>query len=206
MPTGRRAGRIRGADVTTKGPLTDIFIACRGRLARAVSRIVPPQDIEDILQETYVKVCQYSGRTEVEHPRALMLSVARNLALDHVKSAANRLTTSFGSDNDELESVMARHAVDESFNVVASNEEFAQFCDALRQLPVQCRRVFVLKKVYGYSQREIAAELGISENTVESHIANGLRQCMRYLGERAQTPRKNSSADGRLPSTSKIRQ
>lgn len=202
--SGIRGGAWPGGDVRDKKPLADIFMACRAQLARVVSRIVPPQDIEDIVQETYVRVCQYSGRTTVEHPHALMLSVARNLALDHVKCAANRLTTGFNSDL-ELESVMAGQATDESFNTVASNEEFARFCDALRQLPVQCRRVFILKKVYGYSQREIAAELGISENTVESHIATGLQQCIRYLGEQARKPASSLKAPGRLPSTSSIR-
>jgi RNA polymerase sigma factor (sigma-70 family) len=147
-----------------------------------VSRIVPPQDIEDIVQTTYVRVCQYNTRNEIAEPRALMLSVARNLALDHIKRAEHRLTTQFES-NTEFESVLARQATDESFNTVASNEEFSQFCDAVRQLPVQCRRVFLLKKVYGYSQREIALELGLAESTVEKHVASGMQQCTRYMKE-----------------------
>jgi RNA polymerase sigma factor (sigma-70 family) len=177
--------------VANFGPLAEIFMACRAQLARAVSRIVPPQDIEDIVQETYVRVCQYSVRNEVDHPRALMISVARNLALDHVKRADYRLTEQFGSELD-IESILAHRATDESFDTVASNEEFAQFCDAVRQLPVQCRRVFVLKKVYGYSQREIAAELCLSENTVEKHIASGMQHCVGYL--RAQEKRTRGSA------------
>ena len=40
----------------------------------------------------------------------------------------------------------------------------------MEQLPARCRQVFTLRKVYGLSQKEIAAELKISENTVESHL------------------------------------
>jgi RNA polymerase sigma-70 factor (ECF subfamily) len=34
-----------------------------------------------------------------------------------------------------------------------------------------------LKKVYGYSQREIAAKLSLSESTVEKHISSGMKRC-----------------------------
>jgi len=181
------------------GPITEIFLACRAQLARAVSRIVPPQDIEDIVQATYVRVCQYNTKNDIGEPRALMLSVARNLALDHVKRAEYRLTTPIESEA-ELESALARQASDESFNAVASNEEFAQFCDAVRKLPVQCRRVFVLKKVYGYSQREIAAELGLAESTVEKHIASGMQHCTRFLKEQAHVRKRPVGGQRRVVS------
>lgn len=169
---------------TSKGLITEVFLACRARLARIVSRIVPPHDIEDIVQETYVRVCQYHAERGIDQPRALLLSVARNLALDHIKRADHRRTANF-QDDLELEATLAREADDESYRTVASNEEFSRFCDAVRQLPVQCRRVFVLKKVYGYSQREIAKELGLAESTVEKHIASGMQHCIRYLQEQS---------------------
>jgi len=49
------------------------------------------------------------------------------------------------------------------------------------ELPIQCRRVFVLRKVYGYSQAEIAQELGISVSTVESHIATGMHRVRQWM-------------------------
>ena len=168
------------------GPISEAFLACRRRLARVISRIVPPQDIEDIVQETYVRVCEYVARNRVDEPRALMLTVARNLALDHVKRSEYRLTRRLESESD-IESILARDATDEAFNEVASHQEFSQFCDAVRHLPVQCRRVFILKKVYGYSQREIAQELGIAESTVEKHIATGLQLCVRHMQTHAKS-------------------
>ncbi len=185
--------------------ITDIVLSCRAQLARAVSRIVPPQDIEDIVQATYVRVCQYNTRAEIGEPRALMLSVARNLALDHIKRAEHRLTRQFESEAD-LESALARHAADESFNTIASNEEFSRFCDVVRELPVQCRRVFVLKKVYGYSQREIAGELGLAESTVEKHIASGMQHCMRHMQEQGKTRERLAGSQRRVASILRGRQ
>ncbi|MBT5330464.1 MAG: sigma-70 region 4 domain-containing protein, partial [Porticoccaceae bacterium] len=54
-----------------------------------------------------------------------------------------------------------------------------------------------LKKVYGYSQREIAEELGISENTVEKHVALGVKRCTLFLIER-EVPRGSSKETSRV--------
>ena len=70
---------------------------------------------------------------------------------------------------------------DQVFDSVASSQEFALFCEAIRQLPPKCRRVFVLKKVYGYSQKEISKEMKLSESTVENHINVGFKRCASYL-------------------------
>jgi len=166
-------------------------------LSRAVSRIVPPQDIEDIVQSTYVRVCQYNSRSQIEEPQALMLSIARNLALDHVKRAEYKRTSP--ASDVELESALARYATDESYQTATSNEEFSRFCEAVRRLPLQCRRVFVLKKVYGYTQREIAQELGVAESTVEKHISTGMHFCVRYLKDHTQANKRPEEDQRRAP-------
>ncbi|WP_308364303.1 MULTISPECIES: sigma-70 family RNA polymerase sigma factor [unclassified Microbulbifer] len=159
--------------------LADIFIGVRGSLARLVSSIAPPKEIEDIVQETYVRVCQAARRGPIDQPRSFMMRTARNLALDYVKRAESRLAVSMDEEFDL--SPELGHGTDRTYEIVASNEEFAHFCEAVRQLPVQCRRAFVLKKVYGYSQREIARQLNISESTVEKHIATGIKRCTLFM-------------------------
>lgn len=160
-----------------------IYLSLRGQLARIVSRIVPPKDIEDIVQETYVRLCQVKKKEAIKEPRSFMVTTARNLALDHLKRAETRLATNV-SENEELGFCNAENLVDTTFQQVNSNQEFIFFCEAVRQLPVQCRRVFVLKKVYGYSQKEVARELGISESAVEKHIALGIKRCTHLMIQR----------------------
>ena len=158
----------------------DIYMSLRGRLARAVLGVVPPKEIEDIVQETYVRVCQIEGKDTIREPRSFLFKTARNLALDHVKRAESRLAVSV-EDIGDSEIGASDLTVDETFDRVASDQEFCQFCDAVRHLPVQCRRAFVLKKVYGCSQREIAREMNISESTVEKHIAQGIKRCSYFM-------------------------
>jgi len=168
-----------------------IFMAARDSMASMLSRIVPPKEIEDIVQETYVRICQMDKREPVEQPKSFLMKTARNLAYDHLKKAETRLADGAETDCDFDVDVFM---YDEVFENHASNQEFSHFCEAVRQLPVQCRRVFVLKKVYGYSQKEIAKEMTLSESTVEKHIAVGFKRCASYMLGFSQTNVRSSQS------------
>ena len=165
--------------MTTKKSLEEVYFSVRKGLARAVSRIVPPKEVEDIVQETYVRICEVKRTELIRYPRSFMYKTALNLALDYAKRAETRLGVSM--EDEWWEQGALGEEVDSIYDQVAAEREFEHFCEAVRQLPLQCRRVFVLKKVYGYTQREIAQDLNISENTVEKHIALGIRRCRQFM-------------------------
>lgn len=174
-----------------------VYMSLRGSLARAVSRIVPPREIEDIVQETYVRVCQIVKEDDIRETRSFLFKTAHNLALDHIKRAESRLTDSVG-DFEELSRGDTGSVDDDTFDQVASNEEFVLFCEAVRQLPVQCRRAFILKKVYGHTQREIARNMKISESTVEKHIAQGIKRCTWFMLQQDRRPDTTARSAARL--------
>lgn len=160
--------------------LLEAFIDLRDRIVNVVLRIAPPQDVEDIVQETYVRVCKARNKMAIREPRSFLFRTAQNLALDHMKRAETRLTSS--SDLlDEMHFSDDGLPIDSTLEQVASDEKFVQFCESVRRLPKQVRRAFVLKKVYGRTQREIAREMNISENVVENYIAQGMKRCEETL-------------------------
>ena len=166
--------------MSDRDTMANVFVTIREQLSRVVARIVPPRDIEDIVQETYVRVCQVSGKKQLRSPRAFLFRTARNLALDHIRRHEFRFATSV-EDDPGTGFGEGEQGYNATYEQAASDEEFAEFCNAVRHLPLQCRRAFVLKKVYGYSQMEIAQELAISESTVEKHISLGVRRCAEYM-------------------------
>ena len=167
--------------MSAKNPhaLFEVFAALRGRITRLVVGIVPPKEVEDIVQETYVRVCQIENKDTIREPHSFMFRTARNLALDYLKRAETRLTSGVDAI-DEIELLNDTRLTDTTYAEASSDEEFSQFCDAVRHLPQQCRRAFVLKKVYGYSLREIAADMGLQESTVRNYIIAGSKKCMQY--------------------------
>jgi len=142
-------------------------------IARVAGRIAKPHDIEDIVQETFLRSYEAAGRQEIRHPPSFMLRTARNLALNHVTRAESRLTSPM-EDLPDPDVYLASEPLEAQLE---AKEQFRLFCRAVRGLPVQCRRVFILKKVYGLTQKEIAKFLGISESTIEKHVAKGLLMC-----------------------------
>lgn len=153
--------------------LTSVYQAMRRRLASAIRSLVRPSDVEDILQEAFLRCYEASSTRRVEHPSAYLLRTAVNLAINHTARSSQRLNTSL-DDFAEDSSVEDSHDLEKQ---AIQRERLALYCRAVAELPLQCRRAFLLKKVYGLSQKEIASYLKISENTVEKHIAKGLLHC-----------------------------
>ncbi len=157
--------------------LAAIYVACRGLLARTVRRIVGRHEVDDILQEAFLRSFEAEARYPIRDARAFLLRTARNVALDHVGRAAYRRTGSL--DNFDEEQFADDAPQPEA--VVEGEQRFIAFCEAVGNLPQQCRRVFVLKKVYGMSHDEISLRTGIAISTVEKHVAKGLLLCHEYL-------------------------
>ncbi|MDN4502799.1 RNA polymerase sigma factor [Alteromonadaceae bacterium BrNp21-10] len=136
-----------------------------------VSRIVPPSEVEDIVQDIYVRLCSLEDQKAENYNRSFVYTIARNLSLDHLKRADVKLTDKVG---EEIETFI--DDADSTYDLSVTHERFGHFCEIVRAMPKQCRKVFVLRKVYGFSQKEIAQKLNISVSTVSNHLVVGMKQ------------------------------
>jgi RNA polymerase sigma-70 factor (ECF subfamily) len=64
---------------------------------------------------------------------------------------------------------------------LAHAEDLQLLIAAIQSLPERCRQIITLRKIYGLSQKEVAAKLQISEHTVEAQGGIGLRKCVEYF-------------------------
>ena len=164
--------------------LLDSFLAYRKQLLRYIGRIVRPHDIEDIVQETFVQSLTASKHQPIRNPRAFLFRTARNLALNSINRAEHKLNCSM----EVLDETDFETPDDPVAGKYESDLRFHNFCKAVSMLPETCRKVFVLKKVYGLSQKEIAQHMGIAESTVEKHIAKGMSSTAAYMQQSGQMP------------------
>ena len=157
--------------------LSNIFISTKKRIGSMISHIVKPDDIDDIVQETFIKTYEADLNQEIKYVRSYMLKTAKNLALNHVAKWDNKYKDSL-EDFVEPPVQLTGAKVEDDYE---SKEQFLLFCRATEKLSGSVRKCFILKKVYGLSQKEISSYLNLSESTVEKHIAQGLLKSAQYI-------------------------
>ena len=135
------------------------------------------QDSDDVIQETYTRLLREQGTGRIQHPRAFMFTTARNLALDlfrRRRTARADAVTHFDSANVVEERPDAAE-------VPNQRQELEFLVAAVQTLPERCRQVIMLRYLKGFSYKEIAALLGISVETVKTHMAKGVLRCSEYF-------------------------
>jgi RNA polymerase sigma-70 factor (ECF subfamily) len=134
-------------------------------------------DPDNLVQESLTRVWQARETGTVRSPKALLYTTARNLALDELR---RRQIVSFEPVT-ELADLPVYEDRPTAADTAAKNQELEILTKAIQSLPDRCRQVLTLRKIYGLSQKEIAAQLGIAEHTVEAQIATGMRKCAMFL-------------------------
>jgi len=134
-------------------------------------------DIDDVIQETYLRLLRAREQGEVTSPKAFLFAVARNLALDRLRHRQVLPTKSL-VENEVLSVLEEGAGIPEA---VAYHQELELLTEAIQSLPDRCRQIFTLRKVYGMSQPEIARQLGLSENTVSAQVTLGVKKCMAFM-------------------------
>jgi RNA polymerase sigma factor (sigma-70 family) len=136
------------------------------------------KDPENVVQEALMRVWRRMASQPFEgSPRALLFVTARNLAIDEIRR--NQIIRMDAVA--ELDSLPVYTSDSNAADMAAKNQELELLTLAIQSLPPRCRQVLTLRKIYGLSQKEIAAEMGISEHTVEAQVANGMRRCADFL-------------------------
>ena len=151
------------------------------------SRFPSECDIDDILQESYLRVLKAKERDEVHSPKAFLFATARNLAVDRVRRL-NIFRAEALVENDVLSVLDESESISET---ISRNQELEILTEAIQALPDRCRRIFTLRKVYGMSQNDIAGKMGVSVHTVSAQLTIGVRKCTDYMELRCDRRRRN---------------
>ncbi|MGO4410732.1 MULTISPECIES: RNA polymerase sigma factor [unclassified Brevundimonas] len=145
------------------------------RLFRA--RLGPSGEIEDLMQDLYLKVAGLDSAMEVRDCRAFLYRLASNLMMDRWRSGRSsaardgawRLANHATGGGEDMADAPSAEAV------VAGRERLAALMAALTHLPPKTQTVFRLHKFDGLSYAEVAARLEISRSSVEKHMMDALR-------------------------------
>ena len=131
-------------------------------------------DIDDIIQETYAKLVSVADVAGIDNVRAYFFRTAYSVVADRLRRKDVISMASIA----EVEHLQAGiDAITPEDSLLARNE-LQILSEMLRRLPDKTRRVFVLRRVSGLSQKEVSKKTGIPESTVEKHIAKAIKLLM----------------------------
>ena len=135
------------------------------------------QEVDDVIQEAYCRLAAMDDVTHVGNGRAYLFQTTRNIVLEQVRrSKIVRI--------DNLTDMGSLSIVDEAppvDRIVGGARELQRVEQLIEKLPLRCRQIFVLRRIHGVPQREIAQMLGITQAAVEKQAARGLKLILAAL-------------------------
>ena len=168
--------------------ISEIVAEQRSRLRNFIRRRVPdPSDAEDIVQEVFYELVEANRLLmPIEHVTGWLFRVARNRITDLFRKKKPELFSDAAVEGEDGELLRIEDllpspdAGPEALyfrNVLLEELEFA-----LEELPGEQREVFAAHELEGRSFKEMAAETGVSMNTLLSrkryavlHLRKGLQ-------------------------------
>jgi RNA polymerase sigma factor (sigma-70 family) len=127
-------------------------------------------DIADLCQDVYVRVYEAARKQIPDAAKSFVFATARNLLIDHVRRG-HVVSMDAVADLEMLGAGIDETAAPD--RIVMAREELRRLQAAIDRLPPRCREAVILRQLEGLSRREVAARMGVAEETVKRHLAAG---------------------------------
>ncbi|MEM9633666.1 MAG: sigma-70 family RNA polymerase sigma factor [Pseudomonadota bacterium] len=142
-------------------------------------RLRNKEEVADATQETFLRMLMVHRLTLLENPQAYLFQVAKSVAF---KSNVKTARWAEVLDLEEDCFLSADDAPGQE-RIVAGRQALAVMARAISKLPNRCQQVFILSRLHGRNNTQIAEYLGISRNMVEKHIIKALLHCRKVRSE-----------------------
>lgn len=165
--------RVRDRDQSALGELYDAFA---GALFGVVKRTVSDEELaQEVLQDVFVKIWRNAGLYDPAkgRPFTWMMQIARNAALDMVRSAAVKRSGSIRSLDDHVYAI--------GNDDTQEQLDGADMRNVLVTLRTEHRELIDMAYYQGYSQQEIADRTGLPLGTVKSRTRSALQELRTLL-------------------------
>jgi RNA polymerase sigma factor (sigma-70 family) len=143
----------------------------RALIGFLVGRLRSVQDAKEVAQETYVRLLQMGRPESTNLVRAYLFRVAGNLAIDRLRRRATRDRMA----EDLLAELPGGMGLPE--RQLLADEELLLLSRCLQELPEKVRSAFLMCRLDGLTQNEIAARLCVTDRMVRKYITQALVHC-----------------------------
>ena len=137
-------------------------------------------DAEECVNDTYLKAWNTIPPEKPEAFSAYLAKIVRNLAIDRLreKNSKKRSPSRFAACLDELSECVGENTAEEVLSAKLLSEALDRY---LRDIPVERRRVFILRYFFGDSLIKISRDTDLSLPKVKSMLSRERQRLAEYL-------------------------
>lgn len=130
-------------------------------------------DVEDVVMEVFTHIWdKREGLGELDNPKAYLFKSVYHKAMEKIRAKKLVFVALEG------EKIVVPDYKEEIADDYLLKEKIFQ---SIRQLPTQCRVIFVKSKIEGMSHKEIAQEMQIAVKTIENQITKAFKLIRKQL-------------------------
>lgn len=172
--------RVMSADIKKNALIAWLFAKHSGRLRTFLGRRVRRrEDIEELVQEVYVRMLGVRDMENVQNPEGYLYTVAANLAKEHA------LRERFAQQSVDVDDPAVQEPLAEvpAFGeYIDAEARVKRLREVLRELPPKCHAAVVMAHWHGMSYQAIAERLDVSPHMVKKYLSQALMLCRRRMG------------------------
>ena len=146
-------------------------------LREFIAKRTSADEIEDIVQESLIRIWSRKGATPIKHPKSYLVRVARAVIIDHSRSDRVR----HRNHHCELED---RHHPSDPLSpcrILLGREELEIFMERFNRLPLRTRDILTAIRVDGHSFKSVAEKYGVTISAIEKQVAGALQVLAKSL-------------------------
>jgi RNA polymerase sigma-70 factor (ECF subfamily) len=122
---------------------------------------------KDILHDGFLCFALSSNPSRLQEPHAYLRTIVQHLVVEKYRKDTRSQNYLDSIEFEEASVPSPEHLADIKQRLMLLNQ-------IIQDLPPRCREAFILFKIEGLSQKQIAVNLGISLNMVERHLIRAL--------------------------------
>lgn len=132
---------------------------------------------EEIVSDVMLKVWSMKeGLLEIENLKLYLFRAIKNTSINYLSKSSK--WTSWDLENIQVELQLDLYTPEDS---LICDELKRKIVTAIKELPPKCQMVYKLVREDGFTYKEVATLMEISENTVDRHLNNALHKLIRAV-------------------------
>jgi RNA polymerase sigma-70 factor (ECF subfamily) len=129
------------------------------------------EDAEEIVQEVFIKIWESKSKIDIHLSfESFLFTIAYNTSISLLRKRVSETKS-----REYLRSLQQINTTDDAIEEIKFKELNDKLESLVNKLTPRKKEIYLLSRVDGFTHKEIAHKLNISENTVKNHIVTTLK-------------------------------